>query len=126
MNHEDGLPFRADFAQRVLETADRITTRRRRARHAAVAATVLLFAGAGTLGALRIAPARTPVADNTPHLVTSFEVVATDDTSTAPTDYLFPEAADLTQFSEDYAGTATRDDERVLFADEEDEGNASD
>jgi hypothetical protein len=119
MNREDTgeLPFHADFAERVLETADAISLRRRRARRAVLAAAVLLLAGAGTLGALRSVPARPPAADGTPHLVTGFDTAY--DAQTEPTDYMFPEAADLAQFSDEYAGA----DDRALFAeDEEDEG----
>lgn len=116
MNREDTgeLPFDADFAERVLDTADAISLRRRRA---VLAAAVLLLAGAGTLGALRSVPARAPAADGTPHLVTGFDTAY--DAQTEPTDTMFPEAADLAQFSDEYAGA----DDQALFAeDEEDEG----
>jgi hypothetical protein len=119
MNREDTgeLPFHADFAARVLEMADGLSLRRRRARRAALATAVLLLAGAGTFAALRSVPARTQAADGTPHLVAGFDTAP--DAQTEPTDTMFPEAADLAQFSDEYAGA----DDQALFAeDEEDEG----
>jgi hypothetical protein len=126
MNTDD-LPFSEDFTARVLDTAGTIARRRRTARGAVAACAVLLLAGAGMLGALRGIRPDMPVADSGPHLVTSFDTVAADDTQTEPTDYLFPEAADLTQFSQNYAGASTTsDDDQVLFADDvEDEGSSS-
>ena len=116
MNRDDHdeLPFRADFAERVLETADGISLRRRRA---VLAAAVLLLAGAGTLGALRSVPARTQAADGTPHLVTGFDTAY--DAQTEPTDTMFPEAADLAQFSDEDAGA----DDQALFADDEEDSD---
>ena len=118
MNTDD-LPFSDDFTARVLDTAGTIARRRRQARGAVVAGAVLLLAGAGTLGALRGVRLSMPVADSGPHLVTSFDTVASDDTQTEPTEYLFPEAADLTRFSQNYSGTSSSgDDDQVLFADD--------
>jgi hypothetical protein len=125
MNTDD-LHFSGNFAQRVLDTAGTIARRRRQTRGVAAACAVLLLASAGTLGALRGIRPDMPVADSGPHLVTSFDTVASEDTQTEPTDYLFPEAADLTQFSQNYAGTSG-DDDQVLFADDaEDEGGSFD
>ena len=126
MNTDD-LPFGDDFAQRVLDTADTIARRRRQTRRVVLSGAVLLLAGAGTLGALRGIRPSMPVADTGPHLVTSFDTVASEDTQTEPTEYLFPEAADLTQFSRNYSGVSTSsDDDQMLFADDgEDEGGAS-
>ena len=114
MSREDALPFRADFTERVLETAQRISLHRRYARRAVLAAAVLLLAGAG---ALRFVPM--PVTQNTPHLVAGFDTATADDTQTELTDYMFPEAADLAQFSDEYAGAA--DDDQALFAEDGEE-----
>ena len=118
MNREDELPFHADFTESVFAAADRISLHRRRTRRAAVAAAVVLLAGAG---ALRFVPMRMPATDDTPHLVAGFDTAAADDTQAELTDYMFPEAADLTQFSEEYAGAA--DDDQALFAEDEEGGN---
>jgi hypothetical protein len=126
MNTDD-LPFGDDFTWRVLDTADTIARRRRQTRRVVLSGAVLLLAGAGTLSALRGVRPSMPVADNAPHLVTSFDTVASDDTQTEPTEYLFPEAADLTQFSRNYAGidadedtSTTGDaDDQVIFTDAE-------
>jgi hypothetical protein len=111
MSREDELPFHADFSERVLAGADRISLHRRRARHAVLAVAVLLLAGAG---ALRFVPM--PVTENPPHLVAGFDTATADDTQTELTDYMFPEAADLAQFSDEYAGAA--DDDQALFAED--------
>lgn len=116
MNREDTdeLPFHTDFIARVLNAADGISLRRRRMLRASVAAAVVLLAGAGALRFVAV-----PVTQNAPHLVAGFDTAAADDTQTELTDYMFPEAADLAQFSDDYAGAA--DDDQALFAEDEDE-----
>jgi hypothetical protein len=118
------LPFGEDFTRRVFIAADGISRRRRHMRRAAVAATVLLFAGAGTLGALRIVSPRISAMPAAPHLVAGYEAAAAYDTQTAPMDYMFPEADDLTQFSKTY--TTTTDEGQVLFSDDTDTEDSGD
>jgi hypothetical protein len=121
MNREDTdeLPFSDDFAQRVLDVAGGISLRRRRMLRASVGAAVVLLAGAG---ALRFVPV--PVTQSTPRLVAGFDTATADDTQTELTNYMFPEAADLAQFSDDYAGAA--DDDQALFAEDEEGDGSSD
>jgi hypothetical protein len=102
-NETEELPFRADFAARVLDAADAAVTRRRRyARGAAVAALVVL-AGAVTLGM------RPGVSPNVPRKIpaAAFARAGTPslarDAQLEPLDYMFPDAASLARFFDNYA-----------------------
>lgn len=93
------LPFRADFTERVFAQARR---RRNLRRGGAAAFAALLLGGAVASGMFRpmqnLRPAVRPVA--------ALDLVYGDEVRTEPVDYMFPEAAALTAFSESYAGLA--------------------
>jgi hypothetical protein len=99
--HEE-LPFADGFAARVFETAGRIAARRRRRGWIAVAAVlaagaVALRAGTGTAPTPEAAaPAILAAAGPGPDAYG--RAAATD-----PLDYMFPDAAPLARFSEQYA-----------------------
>ena len=101
MNSE--LPFRPDFAERVLGAADAQIARRRRLRQAGAAAAVLLIGGMVALGTLR--PVSAPVSAQQAQIETtaSLDITAIEEPQTEPVDYMFPDAGALNAFSESYS-----------------------
>ncbi|HWA90638.1 MAG TPA: hypothetical protein VG889_11420 [Rhizomicrobium sp.] len=98
------LPFSADFTARVLKAADAAVARRRLFRAGAAMAFVL---AGGIVAAGLLRPAAPPQA----WAEADLEIAATDDLQTEPVDYMFPDAAALSQFSQAYSGGAEDDDE---------------
>ncbi|MBV8978549.1 MAG: hypothetical protein JO261_11110 [Alphaproteobacteria bacterium] len=112
----DALVFREDFAARVFAAADAATARRERVLKGAVGAMVL---GLGAL-MLDLQWGAVPQQSRTVEVASNPPTSAAPNAQTEPLDYMFPDAADLTQFSQSYSGaydTGTSSDDE-LFTDE--------
>jgi hypothetical protein len=122
MTHEDildeGLPFRPDFAARVLDKADAIVGRRRRARGTAAVVSAAIVAGLVTFS---VWPAQPPGSERIPRQVASTGLGENYFARTAqmePLDYMFPDAAPLAQFLDQYGGSdSAAEDDAVFFPD---------
>jgi hypothetical protein len=114
---DEGLPFRPDFAARVLDRADDIVARRRSTRwtvgSGAVAAALVVF----VMWRAQPSPDPEPV----PQQIAGSEMstlYAARVAEMGPLDFLFPDAAPLARFSQRYAGSGdATGDEAVLFPD---------
>ncbi|HTK79191.1 MAG TPA: hypothetical protein VL286_01995 [Rhizomicrobium sp.] len=120
----DDLPFRRDFAARVLQEADRISARRRRVAGAGVLAAVAAVTGAFAFGIWSMVTAREPMPPmNSPAVANAdAETIASlDSAQTEPLDYMFPDAAPLAQFADRYSTAATGGAtarQNILFAED--------
>ena len=116
---EEDLPFRSDFAARVLNTADAIVARRRRTRWAA--ASVAVAAGLAAYAMWPVQPE--PGTGRIPQEIASLDVSPGSRISQMePLDFLFPSAAPLARFSDDYTGDGdVAEDDLVFFPDAEDD-----
>ena len=104
MTHED-LPFRSDFAGRVLATADIVAARRRKVRMVAASASAAIVTGAAMLGTWQMWMVRTPGPERLPREIASVDRVDLSyqpRTQTTLMDFMFPDAAPLTEFSDRY------------------------
>ena len=129
----DELPFGTDFSERVLAAADRIKVRRQRARWAAVGVSVPIVAAVIALAPWRGSPTVTRVQPAAPDMVASIDadarslaLAAASDARPDPADYMFPDAAPLARFSNDYANASKAgvgDD--TIFSDETDAAEGS-
>jgi hypothetical protein len=102
------LPFRPDFASRVLEEADHAIAKRDRLAHMGVLAAVVAITGA--FGLWSMVEPQAPqvavpaiVATNTQTLSSAFAQSA----QTEPLDYMFPGATSLAELSDQYATATT-------------------
>jgi hypothetical protein len=126
MNRQEHAPgdlsFRADFAGRVLDEADRIALRR----ETGMRVSVLAAAAAVTVafGLWSVLGSRTPE-KAAPSIVAAnaqtMSGAVAQSAQTEPMDYMFPEAAPLAEFADAYSGavsgqTTTR--QNILFAGE--------
>jgi hypothetical protein len=114
----EALRFRADFASRVLDEADRVAARRQRVLSAGVLAAAVAVTGAAGLWSMLAPRATAPVVTFAMNTQSASQAVA-ESALTEPLDYMFPEAAPLAQFTDDYSGgvigrTTTR--RNILFA----------
>lgn len=102
------LPFRPDFAVRVLEEADHAIAKRERLAHMGVLATVVALTSAfGFWSTIEPqapqAAAPAVIATNTQTLSSAFAKSA----QTEPLDYMFPGATSLAELSDQYADATT-------------------
>jgi hypothetical protein len=131
MTHEETrgneLPFPSDFTARVLEEADAIATRRRKTRSTLATISVAVVAGAVAVSTWQMWPTSAPDAQRLPHeIASSGNVEVTDFQGAQPTllDFMFPDAAALSQFSDQYkdgVGIDVMENDAVFFPDVEDE-----
>jgi hypothetical protein len=115
--HVEDLPFESDFAARVLDRADAIVARRRRTRWAIAPVAVAAGFAAYTMWQMR----PVPDAGRIPQEIASLDAGAGSRISQMePLDLLFPSAAPLARFSDDYAGGGdVTEDDLVYFPDPE-------
>jgi hypothetical protein len=117
------LPFRPDFAARVLDAAGGIVERRRKARQVAASISTVFVAGVVTLGAWQTWRSPAPSAQRIPREIASIggeDISSTQGRQMSPLDFLFPDAASLAQFSEQYSEDGDEDalqDDAVFFPD---------
>jgi hypothetical protein len=120
--HEKELPFRADFAARVLQVADATVRRRQTIRFAAATVAATVVVGILSVGIWQRSQSVVPGV-RIPRQIASID---TRDMSfsqvrqTSPLDFMFPEAASLAQFSEQYSDDDSGDtieDDAVFFPD---------
>ncbi len=119
---DSDLPFRSDFAARVMGEADAILTRRRRTQSVLVTTLVAI----AVISVWRMWPANAPDMRRVPQEMASSDAIGVSDFQTAqPTllNFMFPEAGALLQFSDQYAGSGDDDvteNDAVFFPDAED------
>jgi len=122
--HDEDLPFRADFATRVLAEADVVVVRRRRTRSAVVAVSVAALIGVVSFGASQTWLRSAPTPRRIPKMIASIDPDAmslSPRRQTTLLDIMFPHAAAVAQFSEEYAGEADAlEDDAVFFPDAQD------
>jgi hypothetical protein len=122
--HDNELPFRSDFAASVFAEADAIATRRRKVRSAIVTVSAVLLIGAVSFGASQTWFRSAPEAQRVPRMIASIDSAATPFATPKQTtllDIMFPHAAAVAQFSEEYAGeTDALEDDAVFFPDAQD------
>jgi len=100
------MPFRPDFASRVLEEADHAIAKRERLAHMGVlAAVVALTSAFGFWSTLepQAPQADAPIATNTQTMSSAFAKSA----QTEPLNYMFPEATSLADLSDQYSNAMT-------------------
>ena len=123
--HDEELPFSADFATRVLAEADAIATQRQRVRFAAAAVSVAALIGAMSFGASQTWLRGTPATQHIPKMVASIDPDAmslSPRRQTTLMDIMFPHAAAVAEFSDQYAdgdSVDTLEDDAVFFPDAE-------
>ena len=121
--HEEELPFRSDFAASVFAKADTIATRRRKVRVAAAAVSAALVIGAVSFGASQMWPRSAPDTQRIPKMIASIDPDAmslSPRRQTTLLDIMFPHAAALAEFSDQYVGGDSVDaleDDAVFFPD---------
>jgi hypothetical protein len=116
----EALPFRADFASRVLAEADRVGVRRQRILSAGVLGAAVVVTGAFGIWSMLAPRATAPVVAFAMTTQSASQAVA-ESAQTEPLDYMFPEAAPLAQFTDDYSGGVigrTTIRRNILFAGE--------
>ncbi len=124
---DEGLPFRPDFAARVLDRADAISERRRRTRLAVAAVSVSILVGAAMFGVWQASPVPASGTERIPQEIAGIDLGALPASRSAqmePLDFMFPDAAPLSQFSDRYAGADNADvveDDLVFFPDVEED-----
>jgi hypothetical protein len=117
------LPFHPDFAARVLDAADGIAERRRQARLVAASISAVIVAGLVTIGMWKIWMSPAPGTQRIPRQIASIgreDAPFAQSGQMGPLDFLFPDAASLTQFSEQYSEDGDEDalqDDAVFFPD---------
>jgi hypothetical protein len=104
----------ADFAARVLRRADNVIARKRQARRAMAAAALLAVVSVAAFSGLRTSPASraTPsitAPENLADVDAAWMSASSDNENADALDYLFPDAAPLASFADQYA-TASYDD----------------
>jgi hypothetical protein len=115
--------FRPDFAARVLDAADSIVERRRRTRLMAATISAAVVAGVVTMGMWKIWMSPAPDTQRIPRQIASIgreDVPFAQSAQMGPLDFLFPDAASLAQFSEQYSEDDDEDalqDDAVFFPD---------
>jgi hypothetical protein len=104
----------SDFAARVIRRADRVVARQRQARHAIAATAVVVIAIAATYSGLHVSPA--PKVPPPAAATDSFAdadagwLSASGQTEDADAlDYLFPDAAPMASFADQYAAASYDD-----------------
>jgi hypothetical protein len=118
----EDLSFSPDFASRVLNEAGRIAARRRRVTRASVLVATIAITGA--LGLWSVVGSRAPEPAGSPIVAENFgnaSNAVAESAQTEPLDYMFPEAAPLAQFADQYSGAvsgATAARQNILFAGE--------
>jgi hypothetical protein len=127
----EDLPFRPDFAARVVGEAGRIATRRRRIARAGVISAVSVVTGAFAFGVWSITESPVPLpVENSPIMARADvdETAFPQAGQTEPLDYMFPDATPLAQFADRYSTAATGAAARrnILFAEETGEDGATD
>ncbi len=116
------LPFRSDFTARVMGEAGAILKRRRRTQSVMVATLVAI----AVISAWRMWPANAPDMRRVPQELASNDVIGVPDFQTAQPsllNFVFPEAAALLQFSDQYGESGSDDameNDAVFFPDAED------
>jgi len=123
---QDGeLPFRSDFAARVLDEADIIAARRRRTRR--TIAPMAAVAGIVAFAVWQMRPAEE--AGPIPREVARADSGSMPGLRSArmePLDFLFPEAAPLARFSDRFSGSGDAvEDDAVFFPEAEDDADGS-
>jgi hypothetical protein len=115
---DDELPFRSDFAARVLDKAEAITARRRRVRATIAVTSAVLLVGLFMVGMWRMPQTPFP-AGHVPRQVAgigSGEMTFAQSAQMEPLDYFFPEARSLSQFMDQYGGSdSATEDDAVFF-----------
>ena len=121
---DEGLPFRPDFAARVLDKVDAIVVRRRRTRGAFAAASVVVIAGLVAFSMWPAGPAPSSGSERIPRQVAGNglgENYFARSAQMEPLDYMFPDAAPLAQFLDQYGGSdSAAEDDAVFFPDAKD------
>jgi hypothetical protein len=116
-NQDQTLPFRSDFAARVLDAADAIAAQRSRTRWAITS--VAVAAGLVTYAMWQVRPVTDAV--RVPLEIASVDLNTLPASRVAqmePLDFLFPDATPLSQFSDRYADGDSADaveDDLVFF-----------
>jgi hypothetical protein len=119
------LPFSPDFAGRVLDEADRVAARRGNVMRLGGLAAAVAVTGAFGLWSMIGARAPAPPSMIVANAQTMSGAVA-ESARTEPMDYMFPEAAPLAEFADEYSGAvagATTARQNILFAGEAEEGS---
>lgn len=130
-DNAEGLPFRDDFAARVLIAADRATARQRRLRWGAATATASLVAVVFIAAPWRGAPAVSSVRSTPPQIVARAEPdlstfgSTAQDTQTDPLGYMFPDAEPLSRFSAQYSSATSAGQDSGIFSEESEEAGGS-
>ncbi|HEY4113672.1 MAG TPA: hypothetical protein VGM17_06370 [Rhizomicrobium sp.] len=126
MNPEDNrerLPFRDDFAVRVLLAADQAVVRRRNLQWAAAGVAASLVTAVMIVAPWRAVPSGAAVRQTTPVAETSLTADLTAFASTSdqtdPLAYMFPDAAPLSRFSRQYGDAQDGQDSGILAEDSE-------
>lgn len=130
-DRSEPLPFRDDFAARVLLAADWTTAHRRRVRWigvtmaaSIVAAVFVVAPWRGTPSVSSVRPAAWQIAANAePDLSTLGPTAAS--TQSDPLGYMFPDAEPLSRFSSQYASDTTGGQDSGIFSDEVEEAGGS-
>ena len=131
MTHEETrnteLVFHADFTAHVMDKAAAIATRRRKTRSTLATISVAVVAGAVAVSTWQMWPASAPDVQRLPREIASNgNGEVTDFQGAQPTllDFMFPDAAALSQFSDQYTdgdSTDVMENDAVFFPDVEDE-----
>ena len=122
---DEGLPFRSDFAVRVLDAADAISARRSKMRVAAVVSSAVVVAFLVTFGMWRMSSIPSSGVGRIPKQVAGIDLGDMSTVRSAqmgPLDYMFPDAAPLARFSDQYGGGEDAlEDDAVFFPDATDD-----
>ena len=119
--NDENLPFRTDFAARVLTQADGIIARRRKMRDATAGMFAVVALGAVLFGASQMWLRSAPEEQRVPQLVASIdssELPFPPDRQTTLLDIMFPHASAVAQFSDEYGAgydTDGLEDDAVFF-----------
>ncbi len=118
---DEGLPFRSDFAVRVLDAADAISARRRKIRASVAVSSAVSIAFLVAFGVWRMSSAPSSGVGQIPKQVAGIGLEDTPIARSAqmgPLDYMFPDAAPLARFSDQYGGGENAlEDDAVFFPD---------
>jgi hypothetical protein len=112
------LAFSRDFAGRIIARADAIRRRRRVAGLAGIASLAIAI---GTAGIFLVAPARQPAPAPTLVATTNDVFEPSRNAKTDPLQFLFPDAAPVAQFADNYSEMAYGREQgagELLFADD--------
>ena len=121
----DELLFRSDFAVRVLDAADAISARRSKMRVAVAVSSAVVVAFLVIFGMWRMSPIPSSGVGRIPKQIAGIglgDMSVVRSAQMGPLDYMFPDAAPLARFSDQYGGGENAlEDDAVFFPDAPDD-----